>query len=173
MQPLDEWVLQAVAGMRSPLLNRIATDLTSLGSTTLIVVQAGIAAVFLILTAKSRRSAIQVGVAAGGAELWVQIIKRLLRRARPQIVPPLVSASGFSTPSGHAASSTALYVTLALIIGPRLDPPARRAVNIIAAVLVLSIGISRVYLGVHYLSDAVLGFVLGWLWSLAAAKLLR
>jgi undecaprenyl-diphosphatase len=156
--------------MRSPLLNRIATDLTSLGSTTLIVIQAVIAGVFLVLTGR-RRSAIQLGVATGGVELWTQIIKRLLRRARPQIVAPLVGASGFSLPSGHAASSTALYVTLALIIGPRLDQRGRRAVNIFATVLILSIAVSRVYLGVHYLSDAVFGFVLGWLWSLATAKL--
>src|SRR5262249_34152553 len=98
MQALDELLLRAVAELRSPLLTRIAMDITSLGSTTLILLQAAIAAVLLIVLAGNRRGAVQVGIAVAGAELWVQILKRLLHRARPIIVPALVEATGFSDP---------------------------------------------------------------------------
>jgi undecaprenyl-diphosphatase len=173
MQGLDELLLRLVAELRSPLLTRIATDITSLGSTTVIVVQAVVAGVFLIIAANNRRGALQLGLATAGAALWVQVLKRLLRRARPVIVTPLVEATGFSDPSGHTASATALYVTLALLIGAYLDRRGRRAAWVIAVVLILLIALSRIYLGVHYPSDVLFGLILGGAWSITCDIVLR
>jgi undecaprenyl-diphosphatase len=173
MQGLDELLLRAVAELRSPLLTRIATDVTSLGSTTLILLQAAIAAVLLIVVAGNRRGALQMGIAVAGAELWVQILKRLLHRARPIIVPALVEATGFSDPSGHTASSTALYITIALLAGSHLDRRGRRAVWVIAAALIFLVGLSRIYLGVHYPSDVVFGLILAGAWSITCDIVLR
>ena len=168
----DRSCLQAIAELRSPVANRIATDITSLGSMTVLSIEVIIASILLVYLAHQRRAALQLIVAVGGAELCVEIVKPILHRARPDVVEPLSQAFGYAFPSGHTTTSTALYLTLAMILAPWLERRARVMLAIVFGLLILLIGFSRVYLGLHSPSDVVAGFVLGSLWSLAVRRLL-
>jgi undecaprenyl-diphosphatase len=88
-------------------------------------------------------------------------------RARPDLVPHLVDAGGYSFPSGHATSSAVVYLTLASLAG-QVTPnrAARRYLLVVAVLLVGAIGCSRVYLGVHWPSDVLAGWSFGTLWAL-------
>jgi undecaprenyl-diphosphatase len=171
MHGFDEFVIQAVAEMRSPIVSRFMLDITSFGSATGIVIQMTLAIILLLGPAHEPRSAVRLGVAAGGTQILSEIIKAGLRSPRPEIVERLDQALGFSHPSGHAAVSTAFYLTLAMILSRRLGPKSRRAIGLTFGILILLIGFSRVYLGVHYPSDVLSGFLLGTLWSIIALKL--
>lgn len=168
----DEFAFRAVSEIRSPALNRILIDISSLGSTPVVTIQAVIAGVFIILILHSRLLTVRLGVATGGCALWIEILKQVFRRARPETIEHLVNVRGFSFPSGHAAASAALYITLALILSPHLEKRARIAVRVIATILIALIALSRVYLGVHYASDVAGGLVLGIGWSWVTLKLL-
>jgi membrane-associated phospholipid phosphatase len=114
MQWLDEAILHALAKSRSPWLNRAMADITSLGSPTVIIL-ISVAAFSLLWIAQNRRGAARVVTAAAGAEIWLEIIKRVFERPRPTLVPYMVEFTGFSFPSGHALVATAVYGTLAAV----------------------------------------------------------
>src|SRR5262245_31304727 len=173
MEAFDESLVRLLAQVRSPVLNQIARDVTSLGSTALIVIQALIAGVLLVVVGRHRKGALQLGLSVGITELTVEILKRLLRRDRPQVVPPLTEVTGYSYPSGHTAAATALYLTLVIIIGPWLHRRGLRAARWISGILVVLVGISRIYLAVHYPTDVASGFLVGAGWSLAMAKIFK
>ena len=105
---------------------------------------------------------------------WLEIqLKLMFLRPRPDI-PHLAPATGYSFPSGHATVTSALFFTLALVYCRHAASRTGRALVLIgAALLVLLVGISRVYLGVHYPSDVVAGWAVGGLLTLAIAALLR
>jgi undecaprenyl-diphosphatase len=172
MYALDELIIRALAELRSPLLNRIMVDVTSMGSATVVSILTAIAAVLLIYISHNPRGAIQVAVATAGAELSVELIKRMLGRARPEIIERLVEVTGFSYPSGHAAASTGLYLTLAVIVGRSLGKGGRIAVHIAFGSVILLVATSRVYLGVHYPSDVLSGILVGAIFSTVTLKLL-
>jgi undecaprenyl-diphosphatase len=89
------------------------------------------------------------------------MLKEAFARPRPDIVPPLDQVSDLSFPSGHAAGAAALFLTAALLI-PGNNPRTRLAIAILCAVI---IGMTRIWLGVHYPSD-VIG---GWIWGVGCA----
>jgi len=107
--------------------------------------------------------------------LWVTLsgwafnllLKQLISRPRPDIIPHLSGAGWFSFPSGHAMLAPLVYGVGAMLLATLLRHPASRtALKIGALALVLGIGFSRVYLGVHYPSDVVAGFLAGGGWAL-------
>ena len=167
---IDDFVFHVLDHIRSPLLNSIARDITSLGSLTLIVVQGIIAGFVLVLGFHDENGPWRLGIAAGGTQLWVEVIKRLWRRARPAVIKPLIEATGFSFPSGHAATAAAFYLSLAFILNRHLKTQGR-IVNAVAATLIALVALSRVYLGVHYASDVLGGIVLGAGWAFVTARL--
>ena len=93
-------------------------------------------------------------------------LKLIVGRGRPTIVPHFVNVDAFSFPSGHSLMSMAVYLVLAAILSPQL-PDRRARIYIVAFALFLtcSIGISRVYLGVHYPSDVLAGWCIGLAWA--------
>ena len=111
------------------------------------------------------------GIKSLGGEL-VNLVKNLIQRERPaQTVAELVLTS-YSFPSGHALGSTAVYVTLALLVSRQLARRRGRFLLVGAAVLLAGlIGFSRLYLGVHYLSDVAAGWAGGLGCALLAAWL--
>jgi undecaprenyl-diphosphatase len=92
-------------------------------------------------------------------------MKQGFRRDRPFFEDPLATASSFSFPSGHALVSLAVYGSLALVVA-RHTRSRRRAAAIlaVAAIWILAIGFSRLYLGVHFLSDVLAGYAAGAAW---------
>jgi membrane-associated phospholipid phosphatase len=104
-------------------------------------------------------------VAVGGSALLNRLIKDLFARPRPFFEHPLLLETSYSFPSGHAMESFVVYGMLAYFAVLALRSwRARTAVVFGSALLVLLIGFSRMYLGVHYFSDVVAGYAAGGVW---------
>jgi undecaprenyl-diphosphatase len=148
-------------------------DLTSLGGVllrSLIVIGAVAALLFLRL----RREAMLLALTVAGAWIVDGIIKALVSRPRPEIVPHLTEAGGASFPSGHAFNSAVVYIAIALAFAT-LSARESVRLTIIGTAIVLSLAIAwtRVWLGVHFPSDVVAGWLGGAGWAFLAAALLQ
>lgn len=110
--------------------------------------------------------------AFGGAGLLTIILKNLIRRPRPPAATEFLYGTTFSFPSGHALGSLVGYGMLAYVIGSTWVESRRGRLRLIIAtvVLVIAIGLSRLYLGVHYFSDVVAGYAVGVLWLSVCAS---
>jgi len=101
-----------------------------------------------------------------GESVITGLLKDLFARARPDVVPHLIYASSSSFPSGHAASAAAVYFTAGLALANMATRKALRLYIFAASLsIVFLIGISRVYLGVHYPSDVIAGWCVGAAWA--------
>ena len=160
----DRALLLAVATVRRGWLNGAAVDVTALGSATVLTAWA-IFGVLVLIALRRRAAAIQLLLASTGAALLTTIAKHVIERQRPSVVPRLVDVTGFSYPSGHSLASSAIYLTLALVASREL-PRARRVLHGTGGVVVAAIGLSRIYLGVHFPSDVLSGICLGAGWAL-------
>ena len=130
------------------------------------IVLAGVAAIAAYLLARRRyyAEAVLMVLAYVGAQALSFSLKLAFRRDRPFFTDPLATVSTYSFPSGHATVSIAVYGALCLVLVRRLTGPAR-VVCVAAAVLLVSlIGFSRLYLGVHFLSDVLAGYSVGIAW---------
>jgi undecaprenyl-diphosphatase len=114
-----------------------------------------------------RLSAVLLLVSTAGGAFLTTILKAVFQRARPELFESGYSASFYSFPSGHATVAVGFYGTLTLILAYRLRGPARWAVVVLGVVLVLLIGFSRLYLGVHYPTDILAGFLAAPLWVIS------
>ena len=123
------------------------------------------AAVALLASRRALAEAILVALAFAGGQVINITMKAVFERPRPEFRDPHLNLQTFSFPSGHAMVSTAVYGAIAIIALRRIPRPASR-VAIIAAVALLVglIGVSRVYLGAHYVSDVLAGMALGLAW---------
>jgi Membrane-associated phospholipid phosphatase len=160
-RPLDVAIIDAV---RNPTLVAPFSPLaavTNLGSTVWIT---GVSLAVLAVQIVARRPWLGVAAAAtiGLASLGNGLVKELVHRVRPDLLPPIEIEPGYSFPSGHAALSMAAYGIIAvLILRSRLPTVARWLAVTILALVVGLVGISRVYLGVHYPSDVLGGWLAG------------
>jgi undecaprenyl-diphosphatase len=147
-------------------LPKVASDITALGGGVVLAVIVVIVAGFLLIQRLWLTAAATALASLTGG--WVvDAVKGVVLRARPDLVPHLVDAGGYSFPSGHATSSAVVYLTLASLAG-QVTPnrAARRYLLVVAVLLVGAIGCSRVYLGVHWPSDVLAGWSFGTLWAL-------
>ena len=151
----------------------VMRDVTALGGTTLISVVTVAGVLAFVFHRRYRH-----GLVLGGAVLlaWASssLTKTLYHRPRPDLVPHEVAVYSASFPSGHSTLSAATYLTLAMLVAS-LEPRRRsKALAYGVAVTVLvAVGFSRVYLGVHWPSDVLAGWCLGAMWALAAWLTLR
>jgi len=122
-------------------------------------------AVVIFWRRRERIDAAFVALAALGAQVLSTGMKLGFRRDRPFFPDPLATESTFSFPSGHALVSLAVYGSIALVLARRLSSHTQRALLLGAtALLVIAIGFSRLYLGVHFLSDVLAGYAAGVAW---------
>jgi undecaprenyl-diphosphatase len=166
---VDRAILLAVARSRTPWLTIAAIDVTALGSITLVVLFSAFTLVVL-LTLRDRLGAFQLLAASAGAGILTLVTKNVIERIRPEEAQQLIAVSGFSYPSGHSVSTSALYLTIAIIAGRYIQhSTARTAIFLAVSAVLILIGASRVYLGVHYATDVVSGMSLGAAWALVLA----
>lgn len=162
---IDRPVLDWLGGHRSATLTGVVTAVTNLGGAVFLTPAVAITAIVVARRLRSWRPIWISALTLGGVQLLVFSIKVFIARPRPDPTIPEVFARGFSFPSGHAASSLVGYVTIAWLIcmvTPR--GTLRATVWLTAALLTFAIGLSRVYLGVHYPTDVVAGWILGITW---------
>jgi undecaprenyl-diphosphatase len=105
-----------------------------------------------------------LAAAVFGALLLEGILKNTFQRARPHPFFDIPLPASYSLPSGHALFSMCFLGGLAIAIAPRLKSKTRIIVFIATAAMILAIGFSRVYLGVHYPSDVIAGYTVGLMW---------
>jgi membrane-associated phospholipid phosphatase len=166
---IDRWLMLAVRGQVGGVgwVRNAAVNLTALGSVTVLTVVT-IAAVGLLLVQRLWLTALATAAACWSGGWAVTLVKNEVSRQRPTLVPHWVDVHNASFPSGHAAGSALVYLTIAALATQVLrDAAARRYVLALAILLVGAIGISRVVLGVHWPSDVLAGWCFGTLWALA------
>jgi undecaprenyl-diphosphatase len=146
-------------------LEGVLLDLTALGSPTALWIIVLAVAGFLMLKAR-HRTAMVVLVTCASGELLTSVMKQLFNRPRPTVVPHLRLVYSTSFPSGHAMESALVYLTLAAILMRASDTRSTKIyILAIAILLTLLTGISRVFLGVHYPTDVIGGWIVGFLWA--------
>ncbi len=111
-----------------------------------------------------RLSAVVLLVSTAGGVVLTTVLKAVFRRARPEILDSGYTASFYSFPSGHSTVAVGFYGALTLMLAYHLRGAARWAVAMFGTALVLLIGFSRLYLGVHYPTDVLAGFLAAPLW---------
>ncbi len=121
-----------------------------------------------LATGRHRLAWFLVVTTAAGAVAQVAL-KAAVARPRPEVLLPVASARGASFPSGHAMASTIVYGAILLVVVPRLPRRLRLPVVVGGVLLVLSIGVSRLVLGVHFVTDVVGGHIAGLAWLVIAA----
>lgn len=153
--------------MRSPLLTKIMETITFFGSGTFLVPAAAIIIIYLFLKKHKAESFLFFIVLAMGLILN-NLIKILVQRPRPDLSPIFIEQT-FSFPSGHAMNSFIFYALLAyLIFHFTKNKKLAFIISVISIILIVLIGISRIYLGVHYPSDVIAGFIAGFWWFITA-----
>jgi undecaprenyl-diphosphatase len=111
-----------------------------------------------------RLSAVLLAVSTGGSVVLTTVLKGVFQRARPELFDSGYQASFYSFPSGHATVAVGFYGMLTVILAYRLRGSARWAVAVTGLLVVLLIGFSRLYLGVHYPTDVLAGYLSALLW---------
>lgn len=141
-------------------------DVTALGGVAVLTLVVIFVAGFLALRRRFRALILILTATVSGV-LFSDAMKSVAARDRPQIVPHLVEESSLSFPSGHSMMSSVVYLTLGALLAQTM---ARRRekfyILAVAVFLTALVGVSRVYLGVHYPTDVVAGWAAGVAWAL-------
>lgn len=159
----DKAILNYIQSFQAPPLNYFFLAATFLGDK-YFVIPAVILAALVLFYFKFKREALFTLAASAGSQVLSLLFKNLIERPRP-FINALAEADGFSFPSGHAIVAIAFYGALAFLICEFLKSKRKKVLTIaLFSVLILSVGASRVYLGVHWPSDVLGSFALGAAW---------
>ena len=164
----DQYVLDWMVDHRTDTWTAVMKAITTLGNTvTLFVVATVVTAAFAF--ARKGRLALFVGLGSAVGSLLMVALKELFSRDRPPMPERMIDLSSHSFPSGHAMCSTVVFGLIAVALyqaSPWVQ--SHMWVLLFAPLLALSIGISRVYLGAHWMTDVLAGWILGALYVAGA-----
>jgi undecaprenyl-diphosphatase len=164
-QEFDQAVLHWMAAHQTPTLQKVMFEITLLGTGIVLMTMVAVSALFLWLS-NHRFSALLLVVATWGGVVINSLLKTTFNRPRPQVFEWGADVLTSSFPSGHAMSATVAYGTVAYLAARLQTSRVARWLTIaIAGVLIVLIGTSRLYLGVHYPSDVVAGSLMGLGWA--------
>ncbi|MFD3002242.1 phosphatase PAP2 family protein [Pontibacter toksunensis] len=168
----DKKFTSLLYSIRSEVLSRIFYTFTLLGEREAVFIVGGlVSAVFLYH--RNYVAIFALWLTLAGVGLSTRYGKTFISRERPEDVA-YYAVEHFSFPSGHATTAIALYGLLAYFLYRRYHTHAKRKLLLVlAAILILVIGFSRIYLGVHYVSDVLAGFLLGGLWLLVGISVVE
>lgn len=154
----DQWAYQSLIHNQTPALDAFVAWFTRLCDPLPVVT---VCLALLLIPPTRRTVAVPVTGCAAFASVVGVCLKHVFRRARPS-VPRLVMESGFSFPSNHSAVSAAVGVALILLLVRSSMPPKRKApLFLLCGLFPILIGLSRIYVGVHYASDVLAGWLYG------------
>ncbi|WP_410877290.1 phosphatase PAP2 family protein [Nocardia sp. A7] len=160
----DTRVLDWMIAHRGEALTDIATVITDLGSTLSMTILAVVTIGWFLLRRNVPVAAL-VGITSLGAGVLVWVIKRLVGRHRPPDESRLVFEPSLSYPSGHTLGSTVVVGIVAIVLIPRLTKRwVRVAATVLAVAFPVAVGLSRIYLGVHWTTDVLAGWIIGLMW---------
>jgi membrane-associated phospholipid phosphatase len=160
----DLAVLEAVHKIDNPTTSRALHAVTQLGSHIAIGSAAGITALMMLRRGR-KHDAWTVAVSTGGAMAINTILKNIFRRRRPiEMARRIKLPDSHSFPSGHSLLSAATYPIVAHHLVENSSLPVQAVAHTLAGMIILSVGFSRVYFGVHFPSDVLGGFAAGFGW---------
>ena len=165
----DTAILMALHGSDSSNLNwfnEFVRDISGLGGIGVLALLVSASVIFLVIS-NNRRSAIFVALATISGALLSSLLKIGFDRPRPGLIPHLTHVYSASFPSGHAMVSAVVYLTLGTLLARVVSGFWSKVFIMVVAVLLTGlIGLSRLYLGVHWPSDVLAGWAAGAAWAL-------
>ena len=160
----DEVTRAAVHHLASPTMTSIMRGISFTGST-IFLTTATIIMFIWFLTRRWRREGWLLGITMLGASILNTTLKLTFQRPRPEPFFDLLAPRTYSFPSGHSLASFCFYGALATVLTARIENKKINFVTwLIAGVMVLVIGLSRIYLGVHYTTDVLAGYAAALIW---------
>ena len=172
LQNFDNKALAFIAGYVTNINTNIMEGFTFLGTHTFLIPANLLITAWFLFIKKRHWYSIKVPAVALSSLLLMLILKLTFRRDRP-LDPLLQAAKGFSFPSGHALMSVTFYGLLILIVWQNIKKAwLRWTLSAFLILLIVAIGLSRVYLRVHYASDVLGGFTVGLVWLLLSLWIL-
>lgn len=162
---IDEFVFNVMGSFDQSWLASVMAIITEAGSVTWLTIASVILTIYLLfISDKSKWVAVYFMIDIVGVSLLTQVLKLVFARERPDILEQY-DGTGFSFPSGHSTGSFAFYGFLIYIIFmSKMNSALKWVVNSCLVVLILLVGLSRVYLDVHFFSDVLAGFSFGLAW---------
>jgi undecaprenyl-diphosphatase len=165
----DMGTLHSAQALRAghPWLSEALRDLSGLGSTSALVLMTVFSVGYLAVV-RERTTALLTALAVGTGSIGVSLLKTYFGRSRPDAQFAELVVSGMSFPSGHAANSTIVFLTIAaLLASNRTRAIERLYILAVASLLAVFVGLSRIALGVHWATDVAAGWSLGAFWAIA------
>jgi membrane-associated phospholipid phosphatase len=159
----DSSITSWMVSHRDGLLTAVARVLSAVGSQKVLAPVAAVAAV-LLLARRRPVASLALAIAWGGAILLYNLTKHAVMRPRPPADIQLMHVTASAFPSGHATQSMATLVALAALVAAAVIHARTRAAVIVAVGLAAAVGWSRVYLGVHWTTDVMAGWLIGAAW---------
>ncbi len=160
----DLRIINLVQIFRSPLLNNLMLFFTYLGKWEIVFTGVAILSILFILT-KRWRYLLALIVSVSGGEFFVWLVKNIIDRPRPPLINALAPEKGYSFPSGHSFVALSLYGLLAYFLFRAVKSKLLKIlIIIISTCLILAIGLSRIYLGVHWPTDVLASYAAGAAW---------
>jgi undecaprenyl-diphosphatase len=172
-QAFDKWVIRSLRKADDPAtpigpvwVQEMGRDLTAFGGVAALVLFTVIVAGYLWIEKKPRVIALLLAAALGGL-LLSSLLKHFISRPRPDVVPHLSHVYTSSFPSGHSMLSAVIYLTLGALLASVIPRTILKVYVIsVAILLTILVGLSRIYLGVHYPTDVIAGWIAGLSWAL-------
>ncbi|GAA0840997.1 phospholipid phosphatase [Paenibacillus glucanolyticus] len=164
LAPLDLAIITSIQNLEHPFITDIAIGLSFIGSIGPVTVLCLIVIAVLYWVLRRRTEILLLIVVVFGSSILNLLLKLIFQRVRPDI-HRLVEITGYSFPSGHSMGAFSFYSVLAYLLWRHIDSRTGRGVLIaFAIIMILSIGLSRIYLGVHYPSDILGGYLASCAW---------
>ncbi|GAA0380031.1 phosphatase PAP2 family protein [Paenibacillus motobuensis] len=164
----DNTIISWVQGQESDSLTKIMKVFTWIGSQLPVIVILLVTLIFLYFVLHHRSELVFLIIIVTGSALLNILLKQLFRRDRPSL-HRLIEETGFSFPSGHSMAAFSLYGAIVFLVWKHIPYILGRiAVIVVGACLILMIGVSRIYLGVHYPSDVLGGYLISACWLTAS-----
>ena len=161
---LDFLIINFIEQMRTPFLTIFFKSITYLGEWAVVLPIALLVSAILIIKRRKKQDAVLAFISLGGLGTAF-LLKNIVHRARP--LGGLINETSFSFPSAHAVTSVVFYGFIIYLLLPKIKSKKIKALKIFfISLFVLLIGFSRLYLGVHYLSDVLAGYIIGTIWLL-------
>lgn len=161
----DLWFENLLLSVRNPFLVQIFKGISFFGNTTTVIGFTVLFGIFLLWTKTRRAYLAGLFVSLTGAAGTTYVLKEIVGRLRPSGSIPTDTPTDFSFPSGHATASMAFYGFTAYVLC-RLYPERTKTILSTAIIIILLIGFSRLYLGLHFPTDVIVGYLVGgaWVW---------